>query len=370
VPVCLEYPAGKSKEKTCSLLKEKSQEVVLDKAKGCPAWVLGNAGAVGYYRVSYQGGMQTVLIDSKTPLSASERVDVLENLDALLDAGTIPVADALALVPQLSRDKNNHVVGNGASILASIRELVPENLEPNYARFIRKQFGKKARSLGWSTKKSDDSAKRSLRTQLLRLVGHEGGDKQIRAQARKLAERILKKPETADSDLAGTALSLAAEDGDLALYDRYLALAKSTKNRQLKSALLVGMGAFKQPELLKRNLELSLGDEFSMREVGALLQVPMADPKRRQAVWDFVKTNYDALSAKLPRLARSYLIFTLVPFCDAEHLTEAKSFFTPKLEEIPGGKRTLAQAEEQMELCIAQRKAKQPSVVDFLKKQK
>ncbi|HXU82465.1 MAG TPA: M1 family aminopeptidase, partial [Polyangia bacterium] len=126
VPVCVRHPGGR----TCQLLTDKPAEVVLENTgKGCPAWVLPNAGGVGYYRTDYQGDLlKKVLADGGKALTVPERLSVLGDVQALVTAGTLPAGQALELVPALARDFNRFIVGATAGIIGGLSDhYVPDD---------------------------------------------------------------------------------------------------------------------------------------------------------------------------------------------------------------------------------------------------
>jgi hypothetical protein len=99
-------------------------------------------------------------------------------------------------------------------------------------------------------------------------------------------------------------LVTAARTGGTDLYEKLYEAAKAESDRKVRGALLSAMGAFPEKKLVERNLELLLSDEFSFREAASVLRAPMEDPALRQFVYDHVKTNYDAISEKLPKMAK------------------------------------------------------------------
>ena len=54
VPVCVKYDADGQIRTECELLSDPRTTMKLTGARACPAWVMGNDGAKGYYRVAYQ----------------------------------------------------------------------------------------------------------------------------------------------------------------------------------------------------------------------------------------------------------------------------------------------------------------------------
>ena len=94
------------------------------------------------------------------------------------------------------------------------------------------------------------------------------------------------------------------------------------------------------------------------------------DPETRDQAYEFVKTHFDALVARLPKgsayEAASFLPFVAAGFCDAAHRQDAESFFAARVRDAAGGPRNLAQALEYIDLCVAQRRVQEPSVASFL----
>jgi cytosol alanyl aminopeptidase len=54
VPVCLRYPEGSGEAREGILLDQPARQITLSKTTSCPAWIVANTGADGYYRVLYQ----------------------------------------------------------------------------------------------------------------------------------------------------------------------------------------------------------------------------------------------------------------------------------------------------------------------------
>jgi hypothetical protein len=72
--------------------------VALERARGCPAWVQASGGAIGYYRVEYQGGVARGA-DGPRRGRAPDQRGVYEsdgNAQALSAAGKFPAAEAKA----------------------------------------------------------------------------------------------------------------------------------------------------------------------------------------------------------------------------------------------------------------------------------
>ena len=109
-----------------------------------------------------------------------------------------------------------------------------------------------------------------------------------------------------------------------------------------------------------------LTDEFDNRESLAILGGASESAKTRDLAYDFVKQNWDALTNKLPTDMQSYAPYIARGYCDTSHRQDVDSFFKDRSTKFTGGPRILAQVLERIDLCVAYKKAQEPSVTAFL----
>ena len=372
-PICVKYPAGAAVARECTLVSDAASEMKLTQAASCPAWVLANAGETGYYRVLYRGGLlDKVLADGGSHLTLAERVGALGDVNALATAGEIPPAEELAMVEQFSQDPDWRVVSQTIGIAAMLRPpLVPDELIPNTARFLRKVYADRAHQLGWLARPGDSDDTKTLRRQLVGMVASMGEDEQLRKEATALALRWLDDRGSVDPNIAGTVIAIAASHGDQALFDRMRADLRSTADQRQRGILIGGLANFRNPALVKQRLDLLLTGEFDFREVMvSFLGSP--SPATRRMPFEFVRDNLDALLKRLPREVggdfAAYLPMVGNGFCSASERTDLETFFKPKVDGYSGGPRILAQTLERIDLCIARRAALGPSLAEFLKR--
>lgn len=370
IPVCVRYGATQGDLRTCQLFTTETAEMKLPGSKRCPGWVLANAGEVGYYRTLYKGDLVSRLLkDGGRGLTLPEKVGVLRDVEALAEAGQMPLAEALTLVTPFAKEPNRHILASVSRIAQAIHEnLVPDELKPNYARFVRSLFGDRARELGWTPKPGEEEDVQLLRPPLLGLVARYGEEPVLRKEAQELALKWLDDRKAVHPDLAGTVLAVAARSGDRALFERIRAEAKKVTERRDRQRLLGALGSFRDPALGKEALSMLLTDEFDIRESVGVLFAELSDPATRQLAWDFFKQNFDALLAKLPREFGGVLPFVGRPFCDAAHRTDLEAFFKDRAEKLIGAKRNLAQTLEGIDQCVALKDSQTETVASFLRK--
>ena len=366
VPVCVRYGSGTRAERACTLLVAARQTLPLA-GNSCPEWVLGNAGGLGYYRVDYRGGLLAKLLGaSGAALTLPERVAALNDAAALVETGELSLQDALALVAVHGHDADRQVVEATIEIAARPRDLLPEDDRPRYARFVEAVYGERARALGLTSSLANDDA-RALRDTLVAFVADSGHDPQLLADATTLAHRWLADRRSVRPEAAGLALRLAALHGDAALFERFRAAALATADRRERTELLTAMGSFDDPRLVARAEALILTSELDPREAtSAILRAHAASPAVLEERYRFIKSNFEALAAKLPRDLPARFPLLVRGFCDEEHRADVEAFFKSSIARYTGGPRLLSQVLEQISLCAAFKKAQLPNAEAFL----
>ncbi len=377
VPLCVRYGVATTSFRQCTLLEDRSAEIPLRDAKACPEWLLPNDQASGYYvskidtagspPESRSNGLTILLDNAGKRLTPPELAGVLYDLDALASAGAIPLPDVLSLLPKVVRDGDRHAIEIAGGIVGSLRlNLVPEELAPNYQRFVRKTFGAKARALGWSGSPGEPEDRKLLRPFVVALVAQRGEDADLQKQARALVARYLTDHGAVPAEMVEAALTSASWRGDQALFDAVHAAARKEKDRSDRRLLLEAMASFHDPAIVESRLALLLTDEFDPRESLILLGDPRREPTSMQKSYDFLKANYDAIADRIPKEYAAYLAAGAGAFCDEPHRLDVEKFFKERMAKAPGGPRILAQTLEKIQLCTARKQAQQPGLTAFL----
>ena len=363
VPVCVRTAAGSQ----CMLLADKTGELPL---AACPQWVAPNVAGSGYYRSALDAASTGALARNLAQLSAAERMLFVSDANAAAHAGLTDVSPVLELVLALAGDKDRHVVEQLAGPLHELRSrgIVPEDALAKFGALVREAFGKRARALGFKEKKTEPEEVRILRPTLLRLLGDEGGELQLRTEAQKLSLQWIADHRAASPELASAALALAALDADALLLDKLLAAARAETDRSERQRLLAAMGAVRDPELAQKNFALFLTDAFDSREALALLGGASDDPRTRDALWAFMQKSWDKIVARLPKDSPARLPFLAAGFCDEEHAAAVGDFFRPRLKDHAGMGRMAAQAVEEIRQCAAFKARQGPALAAFLER--
>ncbi|HVY46353.1 MAG TPA: M1 family aminopeptidase, partial [Minicystis sp.] len=364
IPVCARYGAGKTSGEACGLVGASGGEIDLP-GRACPAWVLPNARALGYYHVAYDAKAVDALLGAHAKdLGVAERVSVAEDVAALVAAGKLPAATALARAAELARDPDPQIVH--AALDLARAPSVPDATRARYSRYLDKTFGPVAKKLGLRPRPADTPEERLLRPELVVTAAVEGEDAELVAEALRLATKWLDDATAVEPDAVDGVLAAAAAHGDRALFERMRAEAKRTKDDNRRRRIVAALSRFRDPAILRDVFALVLSDDFDPRESEAVFH--HTDRFTRDAQLDFLEKHFDAIVARLPTEIAPEIFWTEGAFCDEAQRASAEAFFAPRAAKITGGPRVLAQVMESVRLCIARKKAMEPSVTAFLAK--
>jgi alanyl aminopeptidase len=371
-PVCVRYPTASGDRKECFLLSQPAAEFKLPDAAACPASLVANADAAGNYITRYDSALLSKLLAGNY-LKPGERMTLLNDLTALLNAGEIPQADVLAAAAASAQAPERQIVGLAQIAVAGPRRWLPTELVPNYARFVQKTFGERARRLGWSAKPGENADSAFLRADLVPFVAVQGNDAALRDEARRLAAEWLKSRKGVDANMVNPVLTTAAMFGDRALFDTMTAELAKTTDRQQRGRIIGAMGSFRDPAIARAGMDLLLHSEIDVREALPLLVRPLGARETQKLPFEFVKANYDELVKHLPigggLDARSMLPFVGGSACDEPSRLEFVAFFEQRVKEYTGGPHNYDQALESIRLCEAQKATRSADIAAFFAKQ-
>jgi alanyl aminopeptidase len=295
------------------------------------------------------------------------------NAELLTNGGKLPAADALQLVNTFHNDPERYVVASAINLALFPRaHMVPQDLMPNYIRFLRDNFQARAHEIGWIPKPGESDDVHLLRPQLLRVVATYAEDEELARQARELTDKWFENPNAVDPSVVTAVLGTAAYYGDKSLFDRFLAQLQKTRDRQERERLLGAMSRFRDPAAVHAGMEAVLSGKVPFMEGLRLLFAGQGEQSTRGMAFEFMKAHFDEIAAKRPTGGGfdAGAVFPEVggSYCSPTQKDELESFFQPRVEKFTGAPRALSQVLESVEVCAALKSAAEPSVEAFLKK--
>jgi len=190
------------------------------------------------------------------------------------------------------------------------------------------------------------------------------------SEARDLAIKWLKNPNSLNRGMVRHVLAAAAFEGDRDLFDQFRAAALETKDQEERQTLLLTMGSFRSPDIAQLALQELVKNDFDLRLSSAVLSGNMATYREtRRMPFEFIQAHFDELIAKAPSFGDldfgAVLPFTAQNFCSAQEEQEVNAFFGPRIGKLTGGPRNLAQTLERIRACTARKAKQEASLTTF-----
>jgi aminopeptidase N len=362
IPVCFKTPGAGTQQ--CSLLDRRDQTASLPV---CSAILFGNANGRGYYFSEYPA--EKVLAIARTArgsLTPAERLSLLGDEWWMTRAGRHDIGVYLDIASVHAGDEAPSVIEQIGRSLANARDVVAPSDAPRFEDWVRRRFGPELMTLGLPGSASESDDRQSRRATLLALVGVTGNSPDVQRQARDLALTYVADPMSVPPTLASTVLSVAAYGGDAMLYDLYMAqLPKLTGKPEEYYRFFNALPSFRDPALVQRTLRFAISPEVRTQDTATLIGGLIGRTSSQDAAWIFVKENWDTLTKTLgvfqgiPRIAGA-----VGAFCTREKRAEVEQFFTA--HPVTAAERTLRQAFERIDGCVAMKERQAPAASSWL----
>jgi len=360
IPVCLRSSSG---DTHCEVLREKRKEIPF---QSCPAWVMGNAGARGYYRTAAPPDMVRTMAEKIGMLSAAERKTVLSDEWALVRAGRHDVGTFLDLVSGFGEERTANVMQTLRSVLEIIDvEFTTDTTRAAYRAWLAKFIAPALAHAGLPGKPNADDETKALRATVVALAGGTARDRQVLSTARTLVLQELDKPGSVEPTLLDVLIHLAALDGDAALYDRYLAKSKAATGPEERYRYLYGLTSFTDPALVRRTMELTVSDDVRSQDAKLVIGRMLGNTDTHRLAWQLMQERWTAIQKKTGEfVGNTVIVGALSSFCDAGAAAEIKTFFSA--HKVPDAERTLQQSLERIGACTRTAATQAPKLGEWL----
>jgi len=361
IPICLQGSADQAP--SCKLLTKKEETFTFP---ACSSWVLGNAGATGYYRVGYQPDATKALAkDVETKLTPADRIALQTDVWASIRVGQEPVGDYMTLAQGLQSDQTAAVIQDVIQRLDYINDhLVSGSDRDNYQAWMKQYLTPILDRVGWEPKPTDIDEQKTLRPRLLGALGIQAQDQRAITEARTIADQAIAHPELAQSELDFSALSVAAAHGDAALYDRIQGVMKQAKNPEEYYNALFALTQVRDPKLVERTLQFAISPDVRSQDALEVIAAVMRNPAGRKIAWDFVQTHWNDVSKAGGPFASAIIVNATDSFCSVPMRDQVTQFFSD--HKIPAAERTYKLSIESINDCVQLKSEQQPKLASWL----
>ncbi|GJM11453.1 MAG: aminopeptidase N [Lysobacteraceae bacterium] len=365
IPLTLRYGSNGAIHRQQVVLSEKQSTFETDHPVD---WLYPDADANGYFRWQLSPQAFDSLIENLDALTARERIALLSNIGALVDAGSIGAHQYLSALQAFAHDQVPEVISEVISGLLKVRdEMLPTENTAEFAPFVRNTLSPAVERFGIDARPGEAEAVSKLRPGLLLLLGRDGRSGEVIATAQQRAERIVDDAPDIDPATAGSLLRVAAQNGDALLYERFKAAYLASQSPRRKLDYLRALGSFKAEALRIDALAFSLTEAVrapDMRVISS--EIARTDAAGQGLVFDWFLQRYEVIAAKLPPFRHGSIPSYLPIGCDMALMDKADAFFTQQ-RIVDGTLRSLEKARDKAQTCANLKTRVAADIKRFLK---
>ena len=362
VPVCARFGRGDGSATQCFLLEQPKQSFPVD--GGCSDWYLPNANAAGYYRFAMNESDFRALGKTIDKLKPDEQMIYADAIASSFRRGETSPAAVLEALPMLAKSDLPQVATSLVGTVTWMHEhLANATTLPVLNVYATHIYGPRLQAIGYRKKADEPSATTQMREDLAEFLALEIRDPATRkaldeqgSAALGLDGRGKVDLDRADPDLLRTALKVTVQDRGAPAFDAIMGELKTNHETRQRYTLLAALGATRDPQLGERARNFALTPGVAVGELRYVYSANASEPENRDAFWKWFTSHFDALQARMAPFARGYAPAMAAPNrCSKEQAEELNAFFTPRLKQMNGGERVLAQVLEGTNQCAALR---------------
>jgi aminopeptidase N len=306
-----------------------------------------NVEGSGNYRVQYDEGSWKLLLADLPKLSSADRVNLLNDAWALVQANRAPMSLYLGLVEKLPGKTE---LAEREQIMHAFdvvdRLLVGEPQREQFQKYARSILRPSFDQVGWDPKAGESVKIALLRASLIDALA-DLGDQEIVAGCRDRFQKYLTDPKSIAPDLRPALLAVVGSYADEATWKKLHELGLKTTSIEEKQNYYNALACVRDPKLALRTLEISLGDELPTSRATYLVTKVARESEHPEVAWTFAKTHMKALLAKTDALgANSYAPGLFKFFSDAGRIAELERY--AKSELPPTAARDVAKARDEI----------------------
>jgi puromycin-sensitive aminopeptidase len=307
---------------------------------------LVNAGADGYYRVRYTPSALKELSDGlEKTLTPSERASLLSDQFQLALAGEMPVQNYLTLTAQFKDESDPSVIKIMIDQIQRLNLLVDDKSRSLFEAFVRDRLQAIKQKLGWSSTAPDEpDLTKTLRAEVLDVMGTIGQDKTTIKEARQALKKYKSKHESLEPDLIAAAADVVAFNGDETDYHTIETLWHSAATPDLERQLMLSLALFRQPLLIERTLAMTLTDQVRNQDGPNLIAAVGDTAAGRKLAFNFITARWRAINARFTEHMVPRMVHSASSLASEQDRARVEQFFANN--PMPFGTRTIAKTLE------------------------
>jgi len=285
-----------------------------------------NVNGAGNYRVEYDEPSWKLLLEALPKLAVEDRVNLLSDAWALVQAGRAPVLVYFGLVeklpPSIELAEHEQII----NVLDFINRLIDSPEREKFQRYARSLLHPTFEMLGWEPKEGEVATATNLRASLINALG-DLNDPEIIAGCQERFEKYLANRASLAPDLRPAVLAVVGRYADEKTWSKLHELGLKTTSIEEKQNYYNALAETIDPKLVKKTLPIALTDELPTSRAIFLVPAVARDSGHPDIAWEFAKANMNALLAKTDAAgANRYVPGLFTFFSDDSRVDELRSY--------------------------------------------
>jgi puromycin-sensitive aminopeptidase len=292
IPISIKTKSG---ERFDFIFKDKETTFTIQ-LKSKDEWIKLNDGQSGFYRVNYSSTLLEKLSNGilNLEIPPRDRISLISDYFNLSRAGVISITEFLNLLKSYKNENHYSIWSQISSCLGYLlNNLSSKSYYSKFQAMVSKIFEPLMESLGWDSKKGEsdlDVLTRTIAISILAACDHQ--------ETIKEATKRFKENKTLSPDLRSLVYNLVVKNGGETEYDQMIQIYENAELNEEKNRALSALCKSKDSKLLKRTLELIMGDQVRAQDFITPLDSLSSNSFSRIAIWEFVKENWKLILKK------------------------------------------------------------------------
>ena len=314
-----------------------------------------NVDGAGNYRVTYDDLSWKLLMAALPGMNAPDKVNLLSDAWALVQAGQKPLSFYTDLIARLPSDTALAIREQIVNAFDFINHLfVGASEQDHFCTYARTTLRPTLDALSFNPKSDESPTAALLRASLIQELGILG-DKEVIATCRERFSNYVKDPSSVPPDLRAPILAIAIRYGDATTWQKVHELGMKTTSTEEKQIYYDALAFATDPALIKKTLAIAVTDELPTSRAVFLVTKVARESDRPDLAWEFTQSNFKALLAKVDALgANTYIPSLFTFFNDPKRIEELRRFAADKLS--PASKKPVEIAADEIRFRAQLRK--------------
>jgi len=286
-----------------------------------------NANGAGNYRVQYDDSSWKALLGALAKLNLEDRVNLLSDSWALVQANRADVSLYLEVIGKLPR---GHELAERDQIVNAFdyinRLLIGEPAREKFQAYACSTLRPTFNELGWEPKKKESPRDSLLRASLIVALG-DLNDQEVIDGCKQRFEKFVADPGSLAPDLRASIFSVVGQNADEPTWNKLHELGLKTTSIEEKQNYYDALTTARDPKLAGKTLQISLTDELPTSRALHMVGKVARYSGHPDLAWEFAKANMKALLAKTDALgANTFAPGLFVFFSEKSRADELKTY--------------------------------------------